>query len=826
MGNRVGHRRARWLLHALAVLLAASSIVWVRTAPAQTSKKVSIGVVLDVDSERSRVIAALIQHEIQQLLASEFEVSFDPRYRVAADQTAAQVNSALDRLLQEPEVDLVLALGVLASANAHARQDLSKPVIAPFVIDVELPDPAKPEGPTSRHPANELAAPTTHELLSYVRWAVSLKRDLTALKQLGDFERVAFIGNQAVLTQLPRLGARLTQAAQAVGVELTLVPAGADATTVLSAIPKEADAVYVGPNMHWKTQDISMLAEGLNARGLPSFSWFGRQEVELGILAGLGVKEDQLRLARRVALNVQSILLGDKPNTLVTTFEQSEQLALNLKTARTIGVWPNWSVFNDAVLIGQGATKRAKPISMRQAVNQATKTNLDLLAERQSLSAGNADIKAARANLLPRLTVSAGAYMIDEDRAGFGRAERTASWGATLTQSLYSDRAWSNFDIQQDLQRSREHELEQLRLDVALYTASAYLNLLKAQTLEKVQRENLKLTRRNLALARMRKRLGSAGPEEVRRWEAQIASSRRDVIFAVALRNQSEIELNRLLNRPLEAAIVVKDAQLDESYLLTDNQEFRKFFDNPFRFRVFREFAVQHSMANSPELKAIDAALAARKTQLGAARRRVFVPDVGLQAGVTHRFWTDGAGTEDIVLPPGVGIELPNPNSFDWQVGVTATLPLYEGGVRYADIDRTRANMSELSLRRTALAQRLEQRVRSTLHRAGASFPAIELTEQAAAAAAGNLEIVADAYSQGAASIVQLLDAQNSALVSKLQQANATYDFLIDLVQLERAMGRLDFFQTKESQDQFFKHLSRFAAQKQRQTGATVAPAQ
>ncbi len=85
-----------------------------------------------------------------------------------------------------------------------------------------------------------------------------------------------------------------------------------------------------------------------------------------------------------------------------------------------------------------------------------------------------------------------------------------------------------------------------------LAAGESYLNVLRAKNNERVQRDNLKLTRKNLSLAETRYTIGVAGREEVFRWQTQIAESRSDVIQASATRNQAEIELNRILNRPLE----------------------------------------------------------------------------------------------------------------------------------------------------------------------------------------------------------------------------------------------------------------------------------
>ena len=112
-----------------------------------------------------------------------------------------------------------------------------------------------------------------------------------------------------------------------------------------------------------------------------------------------------------------------------------------------------------------------------------------------------------------------------------------------------------------------------------------------------------------------------------------------------------------------------------------------------------------------------------------------------------------------------------------------------------------------MTLQREATRQRIEQGIRSILHQAGATFAAIELSEAAADAAFRNLELVTDSYRAGAVDILRLLDAQNQALVAELVAANAVFDYLIDLMSVQRSIGRFDYFRSPEERTEFLKRL-------------------
>ncbi len=157
-------------------------------------------------------------------------------------------------------------------------------------------------------------------------------------------------------------------------------------------------------------------------------------------------------------------------------------------------------------------------------------------------------------------------------------------------------------------------------------------------------------------------------------------------------------------------------------------------------------------------------------------------------------------------MPPG----LPQPDDTDWFVGLRATYPLFEGGARLADRRQARKELASLETERESAADRVEQRVRAALHDLGASLVGIDLSRAAAEAAQLNYGLVREAYSRGAISIIDLLDAQNVALVADENAADAVFDFLIDLMRTQRAAGRLEVLSSAEETEAFFERAEAY----------------
>ena len=145
-----------------------------------------------------------------------------------------------------------------------------------------------------------------------------------------------------------------------------------------------------------------------------------------------------------------------------------------------------------------------------------------------------------------------------------------------------------------------------------------------AAAFERVQRENLAVTRSTLDLAQSRQRIGVAQAADVIRWENELAVNRRAVIEAGARRRIAAISLHRLLHRPLEEPFDTLEAGPDDSGLLraatfetyAGNAPSRRSATSPRRRRL----------EAAPELRHLDAAVAAGERAVFAARRALRRP--------------------------------------------------------------------------------------------------------------------------------------------------------------------------------------------------------
>ncbi len=752
---------------------------------------VTIGIITDGPTTRFTQFPDSVRAEIMLLLERDAQVEFAPTVEAGTSVTEAQ--SAIDRLLRDPAIDIVVALGPFVTHLIASRADIPKPVVASFAYNAEF----------QGLPLSETGS-TGVTNLNYISVEVR-PRSMAAMLEIADFQHVAVLAAAPFVEALPDLEERLRNESTVAGKAVDLIPVTNSASQALAQIGPGVDVVYVLPLTGLNAAEFRLLTDGLIERRLASFSWVGAREVREGILAGWLPENFTQRLARRTAINVQRIVLGEEPGSLPVFTIIEERITVNVSTAQAIGVFPPWQVYVEADLVGLDTTTAGRELNLAGTVREAIETNLDLAAEGRFVAAGSREVQRATAPLLPQLGVGLDGRMIDQDRAeaSFGIfPERSLSGGASFSQAVYDERLWANRSIEKSLQESRIQDLETLTLDIALDAAVAYLNVLRGKTFERIQKENLSLTRSNLELAQIRFSVGVADASEVYRWESQIANDRQALIDAVATTQTVEIELRRILNRPLDEPFSTVETSLDDPALVTGQQALGPYIENPLNFARFQGFMASEALAVSPELQSLRAIEAASDRALKSATRSFFIPNLYLDAGLSHFFARGGAtGTP----PPGTtgGVD-----DTRWQVGLVLSYPVFTGLARSAEQGIARERLSQIQFEVEAASDRIDRRVRTAMLQMGASRTNIDLSRDASEASARNYDLVREAYARGVGNIITLLDAQNESVVAREQAATAEFDFLIDLMRVERAVGQFYFFSSPQEFQDFIQRLA------------------
>lgn len=767
----------------------AAAVILLAFACVAGARTVRVAIVTDGPSGRQVFSVESIEKEIVNVASADTTIVLPTESRFTGDWSLAGASSALDRALADKSVDMVITLGILTSQQAAQRTSLPKPVIAPLVIDPVLQGYPLTEGRSGRRN------------FTYIADFQSVGTEVRAFHDIVGFRYLVAMVDESIIGALPQLASKATELANTLNVRIGLVRVGADVSAALAGLPEGVDAVYVTP-LRFSEAQVHELAAGLAARRLPTFSVVGRSEVEAGLLMTTGGAErDTERLARRVAIMIQRIAAGEDPSKFDVSFPTSQRLVINMRTARDIGFSPRWQFLADSERLF-AEPDAAESLSLLGAMRAALEANPTLAASRERRGSAADEVGIARANLLPSLTAKATRTRIDEDRANpLFQAEDSTSAGLDLTQVIWSERAWAGYSIAKSLSQAQEHQQRTDMLDTLTDAASAYLNLLRAKSVEDVRRRNVENTRKNLETSRVREEVGLSGRSDYLRWVAQLAQDKQNLLSAESDRRQAETEVLRILHRPSTQTFSTAESGLDDPLTLISSPRTQSFLDTPAKWAVFMDYAVDAALTNAPEIAQANSVIDARKRQLVSAGRAYYLPELALAASGSDITRKSGAGS----LPqPGA------PDDESWNVTLQATLPLFTGGLRGAERSQARHELRASEADKAAAVDGIEARTRIYLHRTASSWPAIDLSREAAAAADENLTNVSEAYARGAVTVTDLIDAQETALSAGLGATDSKYGFMIDFINVLRSMGEFEILLDPASREAWYGRVEKW----------------
>lgn len=456
---------------------------------------------------------------------------------------------------------------------------------------------------------------------------------------------------------------------------------------------------------------------------------------------------------------------------------------------------------------GGGAS--APAITLADAMRLASSNRIDVRVQAAAVDAARAGQRAAGSAWGPQMQAHGRYSRIDEDRAEASfrsqPEDRTVA-GASLTQVLYDEDARAGRASAGRALEAQRALAEETRLDAMAAAGARFVDLLSARALQRIDQDNLKLTQSNLDLARVRQQVGTAGPEEVYRWEAQEARQRGAVIASEARVHIALASLNQAMSCAQDTAWEVREVEAEGPADFLGGR-LLPYLGDAAKFAALLDFAIAEALRTSPALRALDEQAAVARIQRDSLRRRGYLPSIA--ASVTYDRVLDETFTG-----PGFGAasdtSAPETDDDEWVAALSATLPLFESGGRLARVARAQAELDRLTASRESARQSIEERLRAALQIAAASQPNIGLSALAADRARRNLDVIQDKYANGTVPILDLLDAQNQSQVEAQNAALAVHRYVKAILEVQRALGWFDLDVAAAGKDDWVRRLEAF----------------
>ena len=432
-------------------------------------------------------------------------------------------------------------------------------------------------------------------------------------------------------------------------------------------------------------------------------------------------------------------------------------------------------------------------LTLEESIALAKQSNLTLQTAEQNLKAAEAQVRAARAGLLPRVTAS-GNYTYFKDiqksviqaEGGFGfpmpgremdgpappsadnesdlielefGAHHNVQGTVSLTQPIF---AWGRYYYgyqaaklnYQAVQRDVDAAYNQIRLDVS----EAFYGALVAQEFVRVAQQSVALVEEQLTIAEASLDAGAATNFDVLRAKVQLANARSQLIRAQNGVQTAKNAYKTVLNIPLSENVSVKGTlEISENHKIP---------------ALKLEALIQHALGNRPEVHRTQFAEDAIRKQIDIAKTRSR-PDLG--------FFTNYQISQNERLTEMNRI---------WSLGFQINIPIFDGFATRAAVQQTETTLKQVQLGGTQMKVGVEFEVRAAYLNLRGAETIIEVQREAVAQAQESVRIANLQFQNGIITTVALTDTQLALAQAEVNRLQAYHDYIVGLARLEKAIGQ------------------------------------
>jgi len=415
------------------------------------------------------------------------------------------------------------------------------------------------------------------------------------------------------------------------------------------------------------------------------------------------------------------------------------------------------------------AEEQPVKLSVRESVDIALRNNRALAAARQETMKAQGSIVEARSEALPELSFTIAATHQGEapeaefegESISFGKRDNY-TMTANLSQALYKGgRIRAGLRGAALFEDYSEEGVREAESAVIVAVRKAYLDVLLQEELASVQQRTLDLALRNLDDVRLSREAGTASRFDVTRGEVEVAQA---VAALTEAQNSLRVARKRFLN--------ALSLDLNTTFELSDELSYSA-------AELDEAAATELALANRPGLARAKLAAEMQKEAVTAARSpslpQVFMTGIW-QGGTQSQFGLGGEGAWQE----------------GWQVGVSASLSLFDGMRTRGRVIQERAALEQAELAELDLKQNVLLEVSEAILSIRNAEELVRSRREEVRLAEESEGLARDRFKAGKATQLDILDAQLALTAARTGLATATYSHELALLELERATGVID----------------------------------
>lgn len=298
-------------------------------------------------------------------------------------------------------------------------------------------------------------------------------------------------------------------------------------------------------------------------------------------------------------------------------------------------------------------------LSWKDCIREAAKNHPDLIAAGEEIKQSEAAKKITASALFPQVNANLGASTARTDTGSSSSDSDTYTYGVTGTQLLFDGTKTIN-DVKSASEsiKASKQNFRFTSVTVRLRLRTAFIDLLKAQENLQITREIFDIRRSNLELIALRYESGLEHKGALLTAEADLAQANYEISQAQRELEVAQRELTKEMGRQNLIPVKVK-GDFEVRYAEKEKPDF------------------QNLAKNNPSLQQIIFKKNAARFGLKSAYAD-FSPTLSGQggAGKTGSHW-------------------PSQND-QWNLGLTLSMPVFEGGLRFAQVSQAKGLLNQL----------------------------------------------------------------------------------------------------------------------------------
>ena len=401
----------------------------------------------------------------------------------------------------------------------------------------------------------------------------------------------------------------------------------------------------------------------------------------------------------------------------------------------------------------------ANAATIFEAMGSAYTNNPTLQAQRAYLRAVDENVAIAKSGFRPTLALE-GKYSdshIHNEKQPVTPDGYDESVSAVVSQPIFNGfSTWNTVKAADNTVKAEQSNLYNVEQQILLEASTAYLNVVRDESIVKLQVNNEKLLKKRMEETKERFNVGEVTRTDVAQAEARYSQARSDRIAA---------EGNLAASKAIYVQVIGQEPdKLEEPVGIAE------------MFPKSMEEAISYARENNYGLKAAKSNLNASIYTVS-ANKGALLPQINFEAAAVRGQTRDYDGKD------------PETNSFTW--GVNMTVPLYTAGADHAKIRQSKYQKWQAQ---EAVLEAEREMISSV-----ASNWEYMVSNQAKIASVKDqiraYEIALDGVQQeealGNRTVLDVLDAYQYLLNSNVEEVEARRDYYVSGMQLLLSMGKL-----------------------------------